>query len=976
MEFLGRCARWLVRRLVRFYYPTIEVTGRESIPFTGPVLIAANHSNSLIDPVMIGIAANRPVHFLAKAPLFKIPIVGTLLRAFGMIPAFRAQDDAQQVSRNLDSLALAAAELARGQAVGVFPEGKSHDAPHVEQVKSGAARIAVQAMVRIRESGDGPEASLRVVPLGINFERKERFRSSVWIQVGQPIDVAAVLAREGGDERRAMRQITTELDRELKRVVIHLNDPTWAPLVEDLESLLPQSGPSTRNSVAALRQRKRIADAMNHFLRSDSSRAEAVAARIRTYRANLAAQGLTPQSAIMRLRRLALVIRMTWDFLWLAFWTPAALLGLVFHLVPFAVVRAIAPRLEAGKSTVALARLTLSLPLYTAWYVTAWFAVRSYFLPWVAWTCVALMPFAGLLAVSYWRRAKALAGGWWAQTRLFWRTPELRALRAEQQNIRAELSALADEFARVAPIAQRPEPRITWQRRAWVVTRWALIVAAAYTVFVWQHAATKRGAEERFTGMNLSGLSTPVLESTLASDEAALQDILRGIAELEHRTRAMMAGFASGERSWYSQADNDAVRQLMLSYVNYRTALLRMVWRYQQHEGIADDRLRLRALLVGYASASVLFETSLKFVHWFAPSPEAMRKLNEPEPLWNIPAGLYDTVRDNLANPENRRLFTREAAEYRQALPAFRELGLFEATPLAEFHRAIARSAETTAQLNTPALTAAASRALNETRDATKAAAYRVSSFVSSWIGDTKVRQPRGGKSLITPELLEALRPKLEPGDILLERRNWFLSNAFLPGYWPHAALFVGTSNDLVRLGLDQDPRVQRRWKEFLARDAQGHEQVVIESISEGVVFTSLEHSVGEGDSVAALRPRLSLAQKREAIARAFSHTGKPYDFDFDFFSTDKLVCTELVFRAYDGDLQFPLVKVLGTTTMPALELVRKFAQERRTAQPQLDFVAFIDGDEFNYRAQFRDEAAFVETLNRPAITLLQAGRK
>jgi 1-acyl-sn-glycerol-3-phosphate acyltransferase len=81
--------RAAVRRLVRIYYPKIEISQRERIPSSGPVLLVANHANSLIDPVILGIAASRPVHFLAKAPLFEIPVFGTALRALGMVPAYQ-----------------------------------------------------------------------------------------------------------------------------------------------------------------------------------------------------------------------------------------------------------------------------------------------------------------------------------------------------------------------------------------------------------------------------------------------------------------------------------------------------------------------------------------------------------------------------------------------------------------------------------------------------------------------------------------------------------------------------------------------------------------------------------------------------------------------------------------------------------------------------------------------------------------------
>lgn len=233
-------------------------------------------------------------------------------------------------------------------------------------------------------------------------------------------------------------------------------------------------------------------------------------------------------------------------------------------------------------------------------------------------------------------------------------------------------------------------------------------------------------------------------------------------------------------------------------------------------------------------------------------------------------------------------------------------------------------------------------------------------------MGDAKIRAPRGGASLITPELLDRLRPLLQPGDILIERRNWYLSNAFLPGYWPHAALYVGSADDLAAMGLADDPAVAKWQREFAALDAQGHELRVIEAVSEGVVFTSLEHSVGEVDAVAVLRPKLSAAEKRQMIANAFSHVGKPYDFDFDFFSSDKLVCTEVVYRSFGELLDVPLVEIMGRQTLPAINIVQAWA-----AGDQLEFVALLDGNERTGKCEWADEATLRESLNRPALTVL-----
>jgi hypothetical protein len=195
-----------------------------------------------------------------------------------------------------------------------------------------------------------------------------------------------------------------------------------------------------------------------------------------------------------------------------------------------------------------------------------------------------------------------------------------------------------------------------------------------------------------------------------------------------------------------------------------------------------------------------------------------------------------------------------------------------------------------------------------------------------------------------------------------------------MPGYWAHAALYVGTTNDLVRLGLDRDSRVAALWKQYAARDAKGHEHLILEAVPEGVRMTTLEHCIGVADAAAVLRPRVKDEQIREAIARAFSHLGKSYDFDFDFFSSDKLVCTELVFRCYDGSVQFPLVEVMGRRTLPPTELVRKFVNERGKTDAQLECVCFLDGDERVGKASFRPEESFITTAERPGLILFPTG--
>jgi 1-acyl-sn-glycerol-3-phosphate acyltransferase len=964
----GMLARRIVRWIVHRFYPRVQITDAQRIPQSGPVLLCANHANSLVDPVLIGMAARRPVRFLAKAPLFDVPVMGALMRALGMLPAFRGSDDATQVRRNIESLDTAAQSLIAGQAMGIFPEGKSHDAAHVETVRSGAARVAVQAV-------EGGAKAVQVVPLGINYEDKERFRSSVWVAVGEPIDMDRWMADHGGESRPAMRALTGELEQRLKQVVVHLDEPQWEPFLNDLEDLVPPR--DSAGLVAPLHQRKRIAEAMNHFLAADRPRAEAIGQQIAAYRQAAQIEGVRIDSPILKTQGWPAAWMLFCTWLWIILLFLPALVGTLFHVVPFTIVRAIAATVRPpGRTTVSLYLLAVGLPVYGLWYAACGWWMFGYFTTWFAATCLILMPFLGVLALAYWRSARKAAWLAWHQCRFLWKRQRLSELRGQRQELQRELLKLAADYAAVSPApppGPKPDWLAIWRRRA---VR-AAIAAAVLLIgwFVWHHHWVDLLVDPA-SGVDLAAIPRATLEARLAADERSLRDVLAGLQELELRAVELQADFAAGRRSYASPADNDAIRQLLLSYINYRTVLVRLIWRYQRYAQLEDEPLRLRAFLVGFTSASALYEAALKFVYQFDRSEETVARLNEGEPAWNIPPGLYDTIQRNLANRANLRLLENARRYYVTMEDRFAAHRLASGSAHEPFHAAIRRSQETAERLGGAQWRQEAVVAAKDLGKLIGAIRYETQSAISTWIGDMKIREPRGGAALIQKPQLDQLKAKLQPGDILLERRNWFLSNAFLPGYWPHAALYVGTTEDLKRLGIHEDPRVQRFWQEYSQPDEEGHPKVIIEALSDGVVFNSLEHSIGGADAAAVLRPRLSQEEIKDAICQAFGHAAKPYDFEFDFTSRDKLVCTEVVFRAYGanaGPIHFPVKQILGRQTMPAIELVRKVKEESAADTAELHFVAFIDSDEATNTAQFlEDVGQFFQTLDRPALTFLQ----
>jgi len=219
---------------------------------------------------------------------------------------------------------------------------------------------------------------------------------------------------------------------------------------------------------------------------------------------------------------------------------------------------------------------------------------------------------------------------------------------------------------------------------------------------------------------------------------------------------------------------------------------------------------------------------------------------------------------------------------------------------------------------------------------------YHVIARISIFLGDTRTS---GRAPAIRGPRLEGLAAKLRPGDILLVRQDDFLSNVFLPGFFPHAVLWLGEEAAWTALRLEDgtalkdDPLVKAVLGRFRAAvDEHGLPACSIEAVSEGVQFSSIAHAMSK-DYVVALRPTLAEGRVAAAIRRAVTLLGRPYDFNFDFATDERVVCTELVYHAYDSELGFRVqvdapapgpsprvpgvLPVVGRLTMPANEVAR-----------------------------------------------------
>ena len=317
----------LVARLAsRGLYRSIEVVGIDDLS-PGPKLIVANHFNGFVDPVVLAGALGRLPRFIAKATLWKVPGVGLLLGAAGVLPVHRQADGGGDNRGTFDTVI---DELHRGETVAIFPEGTTHDEPHMAELRTGAARLALDAA---RAGVDG----LRIVPIGLTFEDKVALRSRLAIRVGRPIDPAAAPyvdadgAPVGSDDHEAVRDLTEDLRGALADVSPDFEDLVAAVEMRRAAEVALRTPDMPAMGKVALTRSEALAQRLD---RLPPGEREPIASAAAEYSLLLDAVGigddyLEPQASVR-----SLVGRVAATLVYVLLLTPFALVGLVVNAVP------------------------------------------------------------------------------------------------------------------------------------------------------------------------------------------------------------------------------------------------------------------------------------------------------------------------------------------------------------------------------------------------------------------------------------------------------------------------------------------------------------------------------------------------------------------------------------------------------------------------------------------------------------------
>ena len=424
--------RWFLGVAMRVFFRQVEVVGLEHVPTRGPVIFAGNHPNSLIDPILIITTCGRPVRFAAKDTLFSTRIMRALLGALGAVPLRRKDDHAGGKLDNDAAFTAMFEALGAGDAIGIFPEGLSHDASQLSRLKTGAARLALGAAKR--------GAPVVVVPCGLTFIHPKRFRSRVLVQYGPPIAIEDEVAAPSADGDPA-RPLTVRIEAAMRALTINASD--W-DTVRALDTVRRLYQPAD----IALDDRVELARRFNlHYpaLR-DEPRIRTLIERTKAYQARLDELGVSDRELARGVSTAAAAWRVTRTLALLLGWLPIMLPAAPLHLPAVALARIAGKRLTPRKDVIATTKVLAGILIVLAFYAAATIAVGFVYGPWWAIAVAGFLPISGYATVRVLDRLAHLRRGLGALWRALTVRRQAAALCRERAALADEIGAVVDAY--------------------------------------------------------------------------------------------------------------------------------------------------------------------------------------------------------------------------------------------------------------------------------------------------------------------------------------------------------------------------------------------------------------------------------------------------------------------------------------------------------------------------------------------------
>jgi 1-acyl-sn-glycerol-3-phosphate acyltransferase len=490
----------VLRFALRVFFRRIEVVGRSRVPREGACLFVLNHPNALIDPAFLLAFAPRRVSFLAKSPLFRMPVIGFFVRALDSIPVYRKQDEGEGASsRNRETFERSAELLTRGGTIAICPEGASHSEPYLLPLKTGAARIALGAASAMtkdvgnaeggmmkdegvdkgreakdesdaeKDEADAEQASLHppsviphpsvyVVPAGLYYTAKTSFRSGALLYFGEPIGVEAAAGDEHGEPaRERVRELSDRIADALRSLTLNADRHEALAMVGRAERIFSSDEDEGESLERELRRRRRFVEGYAYHRTHSPERLEILEARIRQYEEALTQAGFEDPrqlstAAVSEYARAWTILSRVALFILLS---PAALAGVALHYPAYKLAGLLATKFARQYDDVlSTFKIAAALLLFPVTWCALAVLLYSFAGWWGVLTALVCGPLTGYVALRTLEEFDRFRAGTRAALFFLRERSFFRSLLEERRRIRRELLDLGDEAERAGAFGE------------------------------------------------------------------------------------------------------------------------------------------------------------------------------------------------------------------------------------------------------------------------------------------------------------------------------------------------------------------------------------------------------------------------------------------------------------------------------------------------------------------------------------------
>jgi len=368
------------------------------------------------------------------------------------------------------------------------------------------------------------------------------------------------------------------------------------------------------------------------------------------------------------------------------------------------------------------------------------------------------------------------------------------------------------------------------------------------------------------------------------------------------------------DRGLFTPDEDERLQYWFAKFLTVRRNLWSVVEACIDYAGGMDslsEQHDYQVFVLGYSAVCSLMRIDRFLVTKIASHTIIQRKLNEPFPDHRIERKQFSDIVKAMVQPSNairihqaHRILRKRRAKISQAVAESTVEQVFKKLPKQERYLNLSWRQYFKIWLS--------ARKLSWKRrgaSAKQKSIFTVLEYSGRLASELALPRPKK----VTEAVRTQVQALLKPGDIFITRHSHALTNLFLPGFWPHAALYIGCDSDR-RDSIEASTKNIKQWS---------GPNCTLEALKDGVHFRPLEETLNV-DAFVIIRPNFSASDIAKAISRVCKHVGKGYNFDFDFFRSDQLVCTEVIYRAFDGinDSFIPLKERMGRKTLSAEDLL------------------------------------------------------